>query len=232
MADIQSTRIEDRPTRRLTHLSNSAVVQRQLIDTLRLDLFGPWPGHEFAGKLLPESGPGTSPSHWHLTGFIVPSGEIPRAEALADSSEEIVDEVTSEAPIGEESADEGKMARKGYFPSSIGLSFRIHAESRELDVRVTWGATTVLVLMASLYGSGIHERPHLRYRLRKTMTLMSSTYRIPMAWRSKTSPIPSVATTAPATARSQCSRWTGGLRRLQAALNFVTGPMRSSRRWR
>ena len=134
-----STRIDDRPDARVTPQSSSAEVRQQLIDTLRLDLVGPWPDHEFAQELLVDAGPGTSPSQWYLTGFIVPSGESPRAEVVADSSDEIVEEVTDEAPIGEESADEGKTARKGYFPASIGLSFRIHSETRELDVRVTWG---------------------------------------------------------------------------------------------
>lgn len=95
--------------------------------------------HEFAQELLPDAGPGTSRSLGHLTGFIVPSGESPCAEVVADSSEETVKEVTGEAPPGEESIDEGKMDRKGYIPASNGLSFRIHPETRQLDVRVTWG---------------------------------------------------------------------------------------------
>lgn len=35
--------------------------------------------------------------------------------------------------------NEGKTARKGCFPASIGLSFPIHSETRRLDVWVTWG---------------------------------------------------------------------------------------------
>ena len=135
----QLNRIKDSPDRRVTDQSSSAVVRQELIDTLRLDLVGPWPDHEFAQELLPDAGPGTSPSQWYLTGFIVPSGESPRPDIAADSSDEIVDEVTGEAPISEESVDEGKTARKGYFPATIGLSFRIRPETCELDVRVTWG---------------------------------------------------------------------------------------------
>ena len=82
-----STRIEDHPSRRLTHQSSSAAVRRQLIDTLRLDLVGPLPGHEFDWELLPDAGPGTSPSQWHLTAFIVPSRDSPRSEVVADFSD-------------------------------------------------------------------------------------------------------------------------------------------------
>ena len=133
-----STRIEDRPNRCVTHESSSAAVRQQLIDTLRLDLVGPRPGLELARELL-DAGPGTSPSQWYLTGFMLPSGESPRAEVVADFSKDIVDEFTGEAPIGEESVDEGKTARKGCFPAYLGLGFRIHSETRQLAVRVTRG---------------------------------------------------------------------------------------------
>ena len=39
----------------------------------------------------------------------------------------------------EEAGDEGKTARKGYFPSSIGLSFQIDDQTCELEVTVSWG---------------------------------------------------------------------------------------------
>ena len=121
----------------MTRQSSSAEVRGQLVDTLQLNLVRLWPGHEFARELLTDAGPGTSPSQSSLTGFIVPSGEGPRAEVVADSSEQIVEEVTGEAQIGGKSADEGKTARKGYVSASIGLAFRIHSEPRQLDVRVT-----------------------------------------------------------------------------------------------
>ena len=82
-----STRIEDHPNRRVTHQSSSAAVQRQMIDTLRLNLIGPLPDHEFDRELLPDAGPVTSPSQWYLTAFIVPSGDSPRNEVVADSSD-------------------------------------------------------------------------------------------------------------------------------------------------
>ena len=120
----------------------SAEVRRQLIDSLRLDLVGPWQGHEFAQERLRDAGPGTRPSQWYLTGFIVPSGERPKPEAVAEASDEAVDAIGHQAPPGEEATDEGMTARKGYFPSSIGLSLRIDPETPSLESHLAWGDYT------------------------------------------------------------------------------------------
>jgi hypothetical protein len=45
----------------------SPEVRSQLVESLRLDLVGPWPGHAFERELLPEN-----PTRWYLTGYLVP----------------------------------------------------------------------------------------------------------------------------------------------------------------
>ena len=103
-----------------------------------MDLIGPWADHELARERLPNFGGRVRPSTWYLTGFIVPSNAPPKVEILDDSEDEL-DEATTRAAPSEEAGDEGKTARKGYFPSSIGLSFQIDAQTRELNVTVSWG---------------------------------------------------------------------------------------------
>lgn len=170
--------------------------------------------------------------HWHLTGFIVPSGEIPRAEVLADSSEEIVEEVTGESPPSEESADEGKTARKGHFPASIGLSFRIHTETHQLDVRITWGD----------YDRIRVDGQRVRMRDPRGATLPipipddvdAGDIDIPDSYGLETRYFIRSVSGDDGARDGTVSMFlrTGGLQRLQAPPNFVTGPMRSSRRWR
>ena len=52
-----------------------------LIKALRLDLVGPWPGHELDEERLPGW---VRPSNWYLTGFLIPSGSPPQHTADAD----------------------------------------------------------------------------------------------------------------------------------------------------
>ena len=113
-------------------------VRQRLVEALRLDLIGPWVDHELAKERLPNFGGRVRPSTWYLTGFIVPSNAPPRTEVVDDSEDEL-DEATARAAPSEESSDEGKTARKGYLPSSIGLSFQLDAQTCELEVTVSWG---------------------------------------------------------------------------------------------
>lgn len=116
-------------------MTSSLDVRTRLVEALRLDLVGPGPGHALAGERLRGW---ERPSNWYLTGFLIPSGTKPEKRADADEDDDL--EVVSEAAgLAEESNDERKAAKKGYFPSSMGLSFLVPSDTRHLAVTVRWG---------------------------------------------------------------------------------------------
>lgn len=116
-------------------MTTSADVRERLVEALRLDLVGPGVGHVLANERLPGW---VRPSNWYLTGFLIPSGSPPERCSDADENDdfELVPELGG---LSEESNDDRKAAKKGYFPSSIGLSFLVPKNSRELSVTVRWG---------------------------------------------------------------------------------------------
>jgi hypothetical protein len=116
----------------------AANVRRGLVDALRLDLVGPWPGHSFADERLPGW---IRPSNWYLTGFLIPSGAPPEQSADVDEEDEVGAIPESEGNA-EESNEDRKAAKKAFFPSSMGLSFLISANTGTLAVEVTWGDYT------------------------------------------------------------------------------------------
>ena len=84
-------------------------------------------------RVSPRSGypAGCVPSNWYLTGFLIPSGTAAREE-IADADE---DDDLGEIPgdgraSSEESNEERKAAKKGFFPSSMGLSFLVRRGRR------------------------------------------------------------------------------------------------------
>jgi hypothetical protein len=110
-------------------------VREHLAAALELDLVGPAPGSTLADERLPGR---VRPSNWYLTGFLIPADTPPdkRGDADEDDDFELVGE---SAGLAEESSDERKAAKKGHFPSSMGLSFLAAKEARELAVIVRWG---------------------------------------------------------------------------------------------
>ena len=116
--------------------TDSPAVRERLVEALRLDLVGPPAGHALAAECLPGW---VRPSNWYLTGFLVPSGLPPERCADADEDDDFDAEVPAEAGLIEESSEDRKAAKKGFFPSSIGLSFLVPAEARQLQVAVRWG---------------------------------------------------------------------------------------------
>ena len=113
----------------------SLEVRERLVDTLRLDLYGPWTGHALSTERLPGW---VRPSNWYLTGFLIPSGMSPEKRGDADEDDDI--DVTPEfAGLIEELNEERKAAKKGFFPSSMGLSFLIPKEAQGINVMVRWG---------------------------------------------------------------------------------------------
>lgn len=116
--------------------ATSLDVRERLVDALRLDLVGPFAGHPFADERLRGW---ERPSNWYLTGFLIPSGTAPEKRGDADEDDDMEGEIAERGGLTEESNEERKAAKKGYFPSSIGLSFLVPAEARSLTVSVRWG---------------------------------------------------------------------------------------------
>jgi len=116
-------------------MMTSLDVRERLVEALKLDLVGPWAGHVLAEEKLPGW---IRPSKWYLTGFLIPSGTPPEARSDKDEDDDpgAIPETHGSA---EESSEERKAAKKGFFPSSMGLSFLVRAETRELKVIVRWG---------------------------------------------------------------------------------------------
>ena len=116
--------------------ATSVDVRARLVEALKLDLVGPWAGHALAEERLQGW---VRPSNWYLTGFLIPSGTPPERSADADEDDDMGSEVPESAGLAEESNDERKAAKKGFFPSSMGLSFLVPKETRALSVSVRWG---------------------------------------------------------------------------------------------
>ena len=114
---------------------DSRAMRERLVEALRLDLVGPWAGHELDAEQLPGR---ERPSNWYVAGFLIPTGTPPERSGDADEDDDL-DAVPESAGLAEESNDERKAARKAFFPSSIGLSFLVPAGCRELAVTVRWG---------------------------------------------------------------------------------------------
>ncbi|MCY4512045.1 MAG: helicase, partial [Acidobacteria bacterium] len=112
-----------------------AAIREHLVEALRLDLVGPWDGHELDAEQLPGR---ERPSNWYVAGFLIPTGTAPEHTGDADEDDDL-DTIPESAGLPEESNDERKAARKAFFPSSIGLSFLVPAACRELAVTVRWG---------------------------------------------------------------------------------------------
>ena len=114
---------------------DSPSVRERLVEALNLDLIGPDANHELAAERLPGW---IRPSNWYLTGFLIPSGTRPEDSADMDEDDDI-DEVPDSGGLAEESTEERKAAKKGFFPSSMGLSFLVGADTETLAVTVRWG---------------------------------------------------------------------------------------------
>jgi hypothetical protein len=113
----------------------SVEVRESLVEALKLDLVGPWAGHALVEERLPGW---IRPSSWYLTGFLIPSGTLPEKSADADENDDL-GEVPDSAGLSEESTEERKAAKKGFFPSSIGLSFLVPGQMKALSISVLWG---------------------------------------------------------------------------------------------
>ena len=114
--------------------ASSLEVRSRLVEALNLDLVGPGVDSDLASERLPGW---VRPSNWYLTGFLVPTGAPPAQAGDADEDDDM-DEVPEKAGLAEESTDDPKAAKRGFFPSSIGLSFLVAKDATSLHVSVTW----------------------------------------------------------------------------------------------
>ena len=118
----------------MTRPVESVAVREEIARALRLDLVGPWAGHPLADERLPGW---VRPSNWYLTGFLVPRGAPIGQRGDADVDDE--PEVAERAGLGDDSTEDRRAAKKGFFPSSMGLSFLVGEGVETLEVLVRWG---------------------------------------------------------------------------------------------
>ena len=97
----------------MTRPTESAEVREQIARALRLDLIGPWAGHALADERLRGW---ERPSNWCPTGFLVPRGAPVEQRGDADVDDE--PEVAERAGLGDDSTEDRRAAKKGFFPSS------------------------------------------------------------------------------------------------------------------
>ena len=101
-------------------MTQSADVRSRLRDALELDLIGPAAVYSLANERLPGW---VRPSNWYLTGFLVPR-EAPTGQRTdADAEDDFESEVAEETGLGDDSTEDRRAAKRGFFPSSMGLSF-------------------------------------------------------------------------------------------------------------
>src|SRR5687767_43090 len=92
---------------------NSLEVRERLVEALKLDLVGPWTGHVLSEEQLQGW---VRPSNWYLTGFLIPSATVPEKSADEDEDDDMGGEIPESAGLAEESNEERKAAKKGFFP--------------------------------------------------------------------------------------------------------------------
>jgi len=113
-----------------------ADVRSRLREALQIDLVGPGAAQSLADERLPGW---VRPSNWYLTGFLVPLDAPAGQRADADADDDFDPEVAGDTGQGDDSAEDRRAAKKGFFPSSMGLSFLVAEGVGELDVTVRWG---------------------------------------------------------------------------------------------
>lgn len=114
----------------------SADVRTRLTHALRLDLIGPEPADTQATEILDRS-----PSRWYLSGFLAPWNAPASQKEDEDGQEELEGLAAGES--GGEDDDEPtreiQAARRGRFPSSIGVSVLVPTDLTTLKVTARWG---------------------------------------------------------------------------------------------
>lgn len=117
-------------------MTTSKDVRAQLIEALRLDLIGPSTGHPPHARYAEER-LAIAPSKWYLTGFLVPY-EAPASQRADDDADDLLDAPGRKFESDDDNPPEAAPAQKAFFPSSMGLSVLVSAETRRLQVKLAW----------------------------------------------------------------------------------------------
>jgi len=118
----------------------SVGVRNALVEALRLDLVGPG---EISGAAGRENGDqeeilSQRPSTWYLTGFLVPQ-DASLEQKIDEQSNDELDAIGESQSADDDESPERSPARTKVLPSSIGLSFLVVPECKNLKVKVRWG---------------------------------------------------------------------------------------------
>jgi hypothetical protein len=113
--------------------TNSAEARAKLVEALELDLVGPSNSHAFERELLPRS-----PRTWYLTGMLVPVDA--KVEAREDpASDDDIDDAAGDTGGDDGGTPDKAPKRRGFLPSSIGMSFLVPPSVDKITVRAEWG---------------------------------------------------------------------------------------------
>jgi hypothetical protein len=118
-------------------VTTSNDVRDQLIEALRLDLIGPRTGHPPHARQAEEQ-LSVAPSKWYLTGFLAPH-DAPLSQRADDDADDQLDGPSRKVEADDDAPPEAASADKELFPSSMGLSVLVSAETRHLRVKLAWG---------------------------------------------------------------------------------------------
>ena len=130
MTDVNGTNVEE------ATVAVPADVRSRVREALELDVIGPRGRHLLAEERLPGW---VRPSNWYLTGFLVPREAPAGQRADADADDDFDPEIEGETGLGDDSSEDRRAAKRGFFPSSMGLSFLVAEGVDGLDVTVRWG---------------------------------------------------------------------------------------------
>ncbi|MEW6321225.1 MAG: DISARM system helicase DrmA [Acidobacteriota bacterium] len=113
----------------------AADVRRRLTGAVRLDLIGPAPEAGADAEVLDRA-----PTRWYLSGFLAP-WNAPSAQKEDEEGQEELDGLAPGDGPGDDDQEtrEGQAARRGRFPSSMGLSVLVPETATTLSVTAQWG---------------------------------------------------------------------------------------------
>ena len=115
-------------------MMTSADVRARLTHALRLDLIGPEADEPQADELLP-----IPPSRFYLTGFLAPLNAPASQKADDDEQGELELAAASGGAEDDDSTPDPPTAKRGQFPSSIGVSVLVPSGVATLKVLARWG---------------------------------------------------------------------------------------------
>jgi hypothetical protein len=132
----------------------SAEARDKLVEALELDLIGPSNGHPFERELLPRS-----PRTWYLTGMLVPVDA--KVEAREDpASDDDIDDAAGDTGGDDGGTPDKAPKRRGFLPSSIGMSFLVPPGVDRVTVRAEWGEYRYEVDGKTLEDEPTDDDPH------------------------------------------------------------------------